>query len=583
MSEIRIKDLPETLDVDIGDYVAVDNEGDGVRRYNLKQLVSSTSAPEFIIHVDDMLVSDKTFLEASEAIANGYVPVVIYDTRYYTLTKVTDTKMTFSVVDSYTPATIMEVVLHNGSGTTVETTTITSSSIDNWSDIPGNKITDALNDLSSDITYITNDMTTAKGDIESLDDRVTALENEGGSSGGGLTQTEKNLILTLFGKAAYAESDANAAYGQLEALWVPSEKTITYNLTDVASSNNATTIESGSGYATALSTRQGYSLNNVTVTMGGVDVTSNYYRSGSITIPRVTGNIIITATAVLSATSITATYTQSRTVYETDVLDSLKSDLVVTANYSDGTSETVTDYTLSGTLAEGTSTITVSYGGKTATFSVTVSHSALPSEYTKYDYIYKVTSGNPTPIVTDAQLTSDYSLEMEFMIPTGTTPTASAILGTRTAAYGTKEIALFITQTTGKLGYWYAGKDSSTNITISNDVVHTIKVLPVGKSTTYPSNAVIDVDGTEYDTTSNTAGQTWSAWFGIFGYATSATTASAGTQNFMRIGEIIIKDANDDVVYDFIPVSRNDNKNGFYETVNGTFYEATSMTVGNWE
>lgn len=374
MSEIRIKDLPETLDVDIGDYVAVDNEGDGVRRYNLKQLVSSTSAPEFIIHVDDMLVSDKTFLEASEAIANGYVPVVIYDTRYYTLTKVTDTKMTFSVVDSYTPATIMEVVLHNGSGTTVETTTITSSSINNWSDIPGNKITDALNDLSSDITYITNDMTTAKGDIESLDDRVTALENEGGSSGGGLTQTEKNLILSLFSKAAYAEDDANTEYAQLEALWATSEKTITYNLTNVGSSNNTTTIESGSGYATALSVRQGYTLNNVTVTMGGVDVTGNYYHSGSIAIPAVTGDIVITAIAVLTAQSITATYTQSGTVYDTASLDDLKSDLVVVATYADSSTVTLSDsdYTLSGTLAEGTSTVTVSYAGLTDTFSVTV-------------------------------------------------------------------------------------------------------------------------------------------------------------------------------------------------------------------
>lgn len=71
--------------------------------------------------------------------------------------------------------------------------------------------------------------------------------------------------------------------------------------------------------------------------------------------------------------SITATYTQSGTMYETTSLDDLKTDLVVTANYSDGTSETVTAYTLSGTLAEGTSTITVAYGGKTTTFDVTVS------------------------------------------------------------------------------------------------------------------------------------------------------------------------------------------------------------------
>ncbi len=71
--------------------------------------------------------------------------------------------------------------------------------------------------------------------------------------------------------------------------------------------------------------------------------------------------------------SISAVYTQSGTVYETDSLDSLKSDLVVTAHYDDSTTETVTTYTLSGTLTEGTSTITVSYGGKTTTFTVTVS------------------------------------------------------------------------------------------------------------------------------------------------------------------------------------------------------------------
>lgn len=70
--------------------------------------------------------------------------------------------------------------------------------------------------------------------------------------------------------------------------------------------------------------------------------------------------------------SISAVYTQSGTVYDTDSLDSLKSDLVVTATYDDSSTEVVTTYTLSGTLAEGTSVITVSYGGKTTTFTVTV-------------------------------------------------------------------------------------------------------------------------------------------------------------------------------------------------------------------
>ena len=58
--------------------------------------------------------------------------------------------------------------------------------------------------------------------------------------------------------------------------------------------------------------------------------------------------------------SISAVYTQSGTVYTTDTLDSLKSDLVVTAHYSDQTTETVTTYTLSGTLTEATCEIGVS-------------------------------------------------------------------------------------------------------------------------------------------------------------------------------------------------------------------------------
>ena len=71
--------------------------------------------------------------------------------------------------------------------------------------------------------------------------------------------------------------------------------------------------------------------------------------------------------------SISAVYTQSGTVYDTDSLDSLKNDLVVTAHYDDSSSQVVTGYTLSGTLEVGTSVITVSYGGKTTTFNVTVS------------------------------------------------------------------------------------------------------------------------------------------------------------------------------------------------------------------
>ncbi|MGM9566448.1 bacterial Ig-like domain-containing protein [Evtepia sp.] len=71
----------------------------------------------------------------------------------------------------------------------------------------------------------------------------------------------------------------------------------------------------------------------------------------------------------MTLTSISATYTGGDVAVGTAVSD-LKG-IVVTATYSDGSTATVTEYTLSGTIAEGSNTITVSYGGETTTFTVT--------------------------------------------------------------------------------------------------------------------------------------------------------------------------------------------------------------------
>lgn len=67
--------------------------------------------------------------------------------------------------------------------------------------------------------------------------------------------------------------------------------------------------------------------------------------------------------------SISAVYSGGDVAEGTSVTD--LTCIVVTATYSDGSTATVTDYTLSGTIVEGSNTITVSYGGKTTTFTVT--------------------------------------------------------------------------------------------------------------------------------------------------------------------------------------------------------------------
>ena len=71
----------------------------------------------------------------------------------------------------------------------------------------------------------------------------------------------------------------------------------------------------------------------------------------------------------IELTDISVTYSGGSVSAGTSV--SSLTDIVVTAHYSDGSSETVTGYTLSGDIIEGTNTITVTYGDKTTTFIVT--------------------------------------------------------------------------------------------------------------------------------------------------------------------------------------------------------------------
>lgn len=77
--------------------------------------------------------------------------------------------------------------------------------------------------------------------------------------------------------------------------------------------------------------------------------------------------------------SISATQQPNKTTYlEGDALD--KTGMVVTACYNNDTSGVVTSYTVSGyTSTPGTKTITISYGGKTTTFTVTVKAKTLSS------------------------------------------------------------------------------------------------------------------------------------------------------------------------------------------------------------
>ena len=73
--------------------------------------------------------------------------------------------------------------------------------------------------------------------------------------------------------------------------------TVTYNLTDVTSSNTSSAIIEEEPYSTTLTVGKDYILDTVKVTMGGTDITSTAYSNGVISISNAIGDIVITATA----------------------------------------------------------------------------------------------------------------------------------------------------------------------------------------------------------------------------------------------------------------------------------------------
>ena len=157
--------------------------------------------------------------------------------------------------------------------------------------------------------------------------------------------------------------------------------------------------------------------------------------------------------AEVTLQSITATFTQgSAVIYTDNSLNDLKPYLVVTARYSDSTTQTVTDYTLNGTLTKGTSAITVSYGGKTATFDVVVSERTA----TLQSITATFTQGSAV-IYTDSSLNSlKPYLVVTANYSNGTTQTITGYTLSGTLTAGTSTITAS-----------YSGKTTTFNVTVT--------------------------------------------------------------------------------------------------------------------
>lgn len=270
--------------------------------------------------------------------------------------------------------------------------------------------------------------------------------------------------------------------------------------------------------------------------------------------------------------SISAVYTQSGTVYASDSLNSLKADLVVTAHYSDLTTETITTYALSGTLTVGTSTITVTYGGKSTTFTVTVTSAAhgIPSDYQEVEWVKNEL--NSVGIWTDARnLPTAFRLEAKAQLhgynSGGTYGNIVAVFQRGAQTYGYE---LAYRQATSDLTSFLG---SQSNITPS-DLNAVIVVGTVCNGATEQAYMVVDGervygDSVEVTRTYNNNG------IGLFYGGATVKNQLVG-----RIYYVNVYDSSEELYAQFIPCYRkSDGAIGFYENVTGTFVTESTANL----
>lgn len=204
------------------------------------------------------------------------------------------------------------------------------------------------------------------GEISSLKEDIENIS--------GTPTNVRQAIKTLFDNALYKDVDVDDELATIAA-WAEEVTSITLDKSSASISGSgtvviiATTVPTGASVTWASSNTAVATVSNGVVTSVG---------NGTCTITATSGNVSamceVAVSGLVTLDSISAVYTPSDLVFTTDSIDILKSDIVVTAHYSDETTETIdsANYTLSGTLTDGTSTITIVYQDKTTTISVPV-------------------------------------------------------------------------------------------------------------------------------------------------------------------------------------------------------------------
>lgn len=427
-------------------------------------------------------------------------------------------------------------------------------------------------DYVNQVTVITAE------NMNAIQDAIIALET---APSQGLSEDVKQALLQLAQKVAYIDDQGQTYYDDLyNALYPP--KTLV-SISAVFDQGSAVIYDNASldTLKTMLTVTAQYDDNTTEILPDSAYTLSGTLAVGTSTVTASyqgkTDTFAVTVTEAPVLDSITAVYTQSGTVYDTDTLDSLKADLVVTAHYSDSSTQTVpaADYTLSGTLTAGTSIITVSYGGKTATFSVTVTAAPLvPAEYQQVEYAERPSSATIQDFVmTEIIPTGEGTLEfdVEFMAISGTAvkyPVGINVPGDDSVGFGVGMAA------DNKSYYSFAGGDTASITSDSSLLNHKITA-----HATVDSSGWTISDGTTTATATRTP-RNYKNRICLYG----VRRRSLSQADYPMVGRIYYFKVteNNVVLGEFIPCKRiSDDAVGFYDRINETFVSSSALVAGH--
>ena len=134
-------------------------------------------------------------------------------------------------------------------------------------------------------------------DVTNISDIL--LSKDGGStyiSATSFTKSSAVFNISDWDNGTYDKCKLKCVYTESGGGTTDTYYTITYSLNQATSSNSTASIKKGSSYSTIVAANEGYNIKNISVVMGGTDISNTVIRGSNINIPNVTGDITITVT-----------------------------------------------------------------------------------------------------------------------------------------------------------------------------------------------------------------------------------------------------------------------------------------------